>query len=420
MKTLNVLLLACLAASAQKVPADKLIEMAQQHAPGLEQALRETLGGVKDKQGKDALERGSAVIGDHADFLMAVLADTQPMIQVDWNAPVPAVKLGGLWIYQCKLKTGTSHKFVWLIAGKEFGGNKNVPAYIPDSYPQPGVPEGKMTGPIEMESQIYPKMKANVWYYVPAQWDGSTPLPVQVWGDGQSYVQRMTNYRVLEALDNLTAQKKIPLMVNVFVQPGTAEGKALRSIEYDSVNDNYARYILEEILPAIGKSVKLRQDGYSRAMVGESSGGICAFNAAFRQPQNFARVLSWIGSFAALQVSDAEPVGGAAYPVIARREPKRNIRVWMQDGSEDQENPRAGSWPLANIELANSLKLKGYDYHFSFGVGEHNQMQGSAELPESLIWLWREYDPAKTTQEFVQEQAEKDKPLWRVVSLNRN
>jgi enterochelin esterase family protein len=102
-----------------------------------------------------------------------------------------------------------------------------------------------------------------------------------------------------------------------------------------------------------------------------------------------------------------------------RRTEKKNIRVWLQDGAEDQENPRAGSWPLANIHLANSLKLKGYDYHFSFGVGTHSQRQGSAELPESLVWLWRGYDSSKTSEEFVQEAGEKDKPMWRVLQLNR-
>jgi enterochelin esterase family protein len=105
---------------------------------------------------------------------------------------------------------------------------------------------------------------------------------------------------------------------------------------------------------------------------------------------------------------------------VRRETEKKNIRVWLQDGAEDQENPRAGSWPLANIELANSLKIKGYDYHFSFGVGTHSQAQGSAELQQSLTWLWRDYDPAKTAQEFVQEQEEKDKPLWRIVQMTRD
>jgi len=417
MRLITFLLLAALA-SAQTVPAQKvsnatLVEMAKQKAPGLEQALRDTLGG-------DALQKGTAFAVDHADLLAAISTSSRPLIQIDQLPPAAATKDGGLWVYQGALRAGTSHRFNWILDGQPFGGALNIAAFGPDSYPQPGSPQ-KVTGPLVIESKIYPEMKANVWYYVPAQWDGATPLAVQIWGDGQMYVQRPGNLRVLDALDNLTAQKRIPLMVNIFIQPGTAAGKPqMRSIEYDTVDDTYARYLLEEILPEIGKSVKLRADGYSRAMVGESSGGICAFNAAFLKPGEFSRVLSWIGSFAALQTSAAHPAGGAEYPIMARREPKRNIRVWLQDGAEDQENPRAGSWPLANIHLANSLKLKGYDYHFSFGSGNHNQNQGAAELPESLTWLWRDYDPSKTSREFVPDPAEKDKPMWRVATLNRN
>ncbi len=202
-------------------------------------------------------------------------------------------------------------------------------------------------------------------------------------------------------------------MVNVFIQPGTGAAQNQRSIEYDTVDDTYARYVLEEVLPEIGKRVNLRQDAYSRAMVGESSGGICAFNAAFLKPDQFSRVLSWIGSFAALEISVAHPAGGAEYPVMARRTPRKNIRVWLQDGAEDMENARAGSWPLANIEMANSLKLQGHDYHFSFGVGTHNQAQGSAELPEDADLALARLRSAKTSQEFVQDPAEKAALLWR-------
>jgi enterochelin esterase family protein len=241
------------------------------------------------------------------------------------------------------------------------------------------------------------------------------------WGDGQFYTAtRPDAYRMLDAFDNLFAEKRIPLMANVFVEPGTAPERNIRSIEYDTVSDKFGHYLTEEVFPEVERHIPLRHDAYSRALAGESSGGICAFNAAYLMPDRFSRVLSWIGSFAALQTNDAQPTGGAAYPVIVRREQaKKNIRVWMQDGADDQENPRAGSWPLANIELANSLKIRGYDYHFSFGVGTHSQRQGSAELPESLVWRWRDYDPAKTSQEFTPEPEEKDKPLWRVLQMNR-
>jgi enterochelin esterase family protein len=197
-------------------------------------------------------------------------------------------------------------------------------------------------------------------------------------------------------------------MVNIFIQPGTAE-RATRSVEYDSVTDTYARFLLEEILPEVGKTVQLRDDGYSRAMVGEE------FRRYLRLPcgmvqarRDFARAeLNRQFRGAAGISRHGAARAQAEYPGVDagwRRRPGK---------------PRAGSWPPADT-LINSLKLKGYDDHFSFGVGTHNQAQGSAKLPESLTWLWRDYDPAETSPEFAAEPGEKDKPLWRVVTLNRN
>jgi enterochelin esterase family protein len=398
--------------SAEKIPTARLIEMAKAPSSALEQTLRDTLG-------EQNIQKGTAAAGELGDFVFAVAAASQPRLQINENAPLPAVKAGGLWIYQGKLPTGTSYRYKWIVDGKPFGGANDLPAYGPDSYARTGVPEGNLTGPIELESKIYTGMKANVWYYVPAQWDGQTPLPVQIWNDGQQFTgPRPTKWRVLETLDSLFAQKKIPLIASVFVQPGDGPASNQRSIEYDPMDDTYTRYLLEEILPEISKHVKLRQDAYSRATTGLSSGGICAFNAAFRNPGEFSRALTWIAAYFAIQSTATHPVGGAEYPILVRKEAKHNIRVWMQDGADDLEN-RPGSLPMANIEMANSLKMQGYDYHFSFGVGTHSQAQGAAELPESLTWLWRDYDPGKTSQEYAPDPSEKDQPLWRVVTLNR-
>jgi enterochelin esterase family protein len=106
------------------------------------------------------------------------------------------------------------------------------------------------------------------------------------------------------------------------------------------------------------------------------------------------------------------------YPNKVRKEPKRNIRVYLQDGSEDLENDH-GSWPLQNIQLANSLKMKDYDFHLAFGNGSHNGADGDSQLPESLAWLWRDYDSNKTAQVYEQEPAEKLKPMFRVRIYNR-
>ena len=399
------------ACAAQKVSTQQLVQMARTRASGLEQALRDTLGA-------DNIQKGTAAAGELGDFVFAVAADKGPSLQINYDPPIAAFKAGSLWVVQTRLNTGTAYKYTWISDGKPIGGSNNLPAFGPDSYAQP-VPQGKLTGPIEVPSKIYPNVKANVWYCVPAQWDGVTPLAVQVWGDGQQFTgARPGQWRILETLDNLTAQKRIPLMVSIFVQAGTGPERNQRSIEYDTVSDAYLHRLLDEIFPVVAKSVKMRTDGYSRAIQGLSSGAIMAFNAAFDKPEEFSRVLSWIGSYTALQRSSAHPEGGAEYPTMVRREAKRNIRVWLQDGSADLDNG-AGYWPAANLGMANALKFKGYDYHFTFGVGEHNDAQGAAQLPESMTWLWRDYDPAKTAQEFVQDPAEKDQPAWRVVQLNR-
>jgi hypothetical protein len=107
------------------------------------------------------------------------------------------------------------------------------------------------------------------------------------------------------------------------------------------------------------------------------------------QPDQFSCVLSWIGSYTSIQWHPAEIDGGNVFPFTIRKQPKRNIRIWLQDGSEDLENNH-GSWPLQNIQMANSLKMRGYDFHVSFGNGTHNSAQGNAELPRSLEWLWRD------------------------------
>lgn len=421
MLTLVTMAAACAAqnVSVQKVSTQELVQMARTRSAGLDQALRDTLGA-------ENIQKGIAAAGEAGDFVFAVASEKGPALQINNEAPITAFKAGSLWVVQTRLNTGASYRYRWIVDGRPIGcsGNEctpanNLPAFGPDSYARPGVPQGKLTGPIEVPSQIYPGVKANVWYYVPAQWDGVTPLAVQVWGDGQQFTgARPGQWRILETLDNLTAQKRIPLMVSIFVQAGTGPDRNERSIEYDTVSDKYLHRLLDEIFPVVAKNVKMRTDAYSRAIQGLSSGGIMAFNAAFTRPEEFSRVLSWIGSYTALRPTPEHPVGGAEYPTMVRREMKRNLRVWIEDGSQDLDN-QAGNWPMANISMADALKAKGYDYHFSFGVGEHNDAQGAAELPESMTWLWRDYDPAKTSQEYVQDPAEKDQPAWRVVELNR-
>lgn len=379
--------------------------------------FRQALAGVMKEED---IKAGKAVFGEGAEFLWVVEAETRPHLIVNdmpfgTLSPIQGTKL---FYYRGKLKTGTSHNFNYLVAGKAMGGRTDVAAYMPDSYEQPGVPQGKLSAKLTHTSKIYNGTVSDYWIYVPAQYEASKPAALLVWQDGQGHTDRNGAARTLNVVDNLIHQKKIPVMILVLISPGMKGTQRMRSIQYDTVNDTYARFLRDEILAEVQAKYNIRKDGYSRAIGGNSSGGICAFNVAWQQPDQFARVLSRIGSFTSIQWKPGTLEGGNVYPFKIRKEPKRNIRVWLQDGSEDLENSH-GSWPLQNVQMANSLKMMDYDYKFSFGNGTHSGSQGSAELPVALAWLWRDYDASKTDQGFTQEPGEKAKPLYRIVKLNR-
>ncbi|MGI8989647.1 MAG: alpha/beta hydrolase [Bryobacteraceae bacterium] len=403
--------------SAGKMAAPELIDLAG-HAPN-SPAFRQA---ITDTFPEADLKKGIAVLGQGPDFIWAIDSASKPSLFVDGAAGPSMKQIQGanLWFATGKLKTGMPHTFYYPVDGNRFGGSYDLPAYGPESYAKPGVPQGTLSEKMVHASKIYDGMTSDYWIYVPAQYDPKTPAALMVWQDGPTYNQRDGGRtRILDAVDNLIHEKKIPVMIQVFIAPGKIREKAMRSIEYDTVNDTYARFLRDELLVEVQKKYSLRNDGYSRGITGLSSGGICAFNVAWQQPDQFSRVLSWIGSFTSIQWKPGVIDGGNVYPNKIRKEAKRNIRVWLQDGSEDLENNH-GSWPLQNIQMANSLKLMNYDFHLSFGHGTHNPAHGSAQFPEEMAWLWRDYDPAKREQTYEMEPAERAKRLFRVNIYNRD
>ncbi len=349
-----------------------------------------------------------------------------------------------LWFTGAKIEVvGKLHSFHYLLDGKKIGGKLDVPAFTPLSYLQPGVPSGTLSEKLTHVSKIYDGMKSEYWIYVPAQYKSDTPAAVMIFNDGGGYTNRDGNNPTLNVVDNLIAQNKIPVMICIFINPGEvtdspgtptynfvkAYGErwnrtlkdSMRSTLYDTVSDRYPRFLRDEILAEVAAKYNLRKDGYSRAITGLSSGGIASFNAAWQMPDEFGRVISWIGSFSSIQWKEdpANSDGGQDYPEKILRESHRNIRVWLQDGSEDLDN-RYGNWPLDNLRMANALKAKECDFHFSFGKGTHSNAHGAAEFPSEMIWLWRDYDPAKTSQTFEMDPAEKSKPVFRVTVTNRD
>jgi enterochelin esterase-like enzyme len=412
------LLVFCAASlEAQLHPLQELIEAARSSSPKLRELIAAGLPGLK---GRD----GVAVWGQ--DFLFAVESPNDATVSIDKQPPLPMTRIAGsnYWYRLMTLRLGTTHTFTYFGGGRPIG-TYDVAGYNPDAYPLPGAARGKLSEMRTLQSKVYPGMSANYWIYANAGVDPSRGAALMIWQDGETIVGNndLLRLRLQIVSDNLVHKKLIPPMVHVLIQPGNggeATGTRMRSIQYDTVSDRYGRYLLEEILPDVEKTYKLRSDAYSRAIAGASSGAICALNAAWYYPNQFSRVLSHIGSYSAIQWQpDKGQDGGYIVSHRVRREAKKNIRIWMSDGADDIEN-QAGSWPLNNIQLANSLKMKGYDFHFRFGEGSHAIAQGALDLPESLAWLWRGYDPSQTSQVYEMEETERVKPLFRVRIANRD
>ncbi len=264
------------------------------------------------------------------------------------------------------------------------------PKYGPDSSKQPGVPEGKVEK-YTWESKVFPDTIRDYWVYVPEQYDPKSPACVMVFQDGKGYMDPKGAFKTTIVFDNLIHQKKIPVMVGIFINPGTIkkpDGKTVsnRSFEYDTLSNQYVTFLEKEILPQVGKKLNLRQDAAGRGIGGISSGGICAFTSAWQRPDLFSKVLSHVGSFTNIR-------GGDVYPGIIRKTPNKNIRIFLQDGKKDLDNEH-GNWWLANLQMESALKYKKYDFKTAWGEGGHNGDHGGAILPESLVWLWRDTPPA--------------------------
>ncbi|HXT58573.1 MAG TPA: alpha/beta hydrolase-fold protein [Pirellulales bacterium] len=264
----------------------------------------------------------------------------------------------------------------------------------PDSERHEGVPQGKVTQK-HWTSQVFPGTERDYWVYVPAQYKAEQPACVMVFQDGGNYQREKGDFRVPIVFDNLIHKGEMPVTIGVFINPGeippTKPGEMSRknrSFEYDTLSDQYARFLLEEMLPEVSKEYKLTDDPEGRAICGISSGGICAFTVAWERPDAFRRVLSHVGSFTNIR-------GGHVYPALIRKTERKPIKVFLQDGSGDLDNLH-GNWPLANQQMAAALKFAKYDYQFVFGDGGHNGKQGGAILPDSLRWLWKDYKPAET------------------------
>jgi enterochelin esterase-like enzyme len=273
----------------------------------------------------------------------------------------------------------------------------------PDSEPHEGVPQGNVVGPLTLASNVYPETTRNYWIYFPAQYDAAKPASLMVFQDGHAFMNPKGDYRIPFVFDNLIYRREMPVTIAVFINPGHradqqeasgsnwGDGTTNRRVEYNALNDTYSKLIIDELLPAIEKDYKISADPNDRAIAGASSGAICAFTVAWERPDQFRKVISTIGSFTNI-------MGGHAYPDLVRDSEPKPIRIFLQDGVNDNRGRRRGGeydpkwdWHAQNIKMAAALTEKKYDVNFTWGIGTHSNKQGGAIMPDMLRWLWRDY-----------------------------
>jgi len=275
-----------------------------------------------------------------------------------------------------------------LSAGVSFAADDFQPTRYHERHA--GVPIGEVTAMPKWRSKVFPETERDWWIYVPAQYREGTPAKVMVFQDGHDYVKTNGTWRVPIVFDNLIHEGAMPVTIAVLINPGH-NGKykpknpwrvSNRSFEYDSLTDSYARFLLDEILPEVATRYTLTDDPAGRAICGASSGGICSFTVAWERPDAFRKVLTTIGSFVNLR-------GGHIYPNLIRKTDPKPLRVFLQDGVNDLDNP-FGHRPPPSRTMEAALRHIPYDFTSLWGERGHNGRHGGSIFPEALKWLWRD------------------------------
>ena len=274
----------------------------------------------------------------------------------------------------------------------------------PDSQSHSGVPHGKIVGPLTLASELFTNTTRNYWIYVPAQYDAAKPAGLMIFQDGHAFLNTNGEYRAPNVFDNLIYRREMPVTIAVFINPGHTpsqpessatnwgDGINNRATEYNELNDHYSKLIIDELLPALEKDFNISKNPDDHAIAGASSGAICAFTVAWQRPDQFHKVISTIGSFTNIR-------GGHVYPDLIRAAEHKPLRIFLQDGLNDNRGTRRGKsdydpkwdWHAQNLKMAAALTEKNYDLNYCWGIGTHSNKQGGAMLPEMLRWLWRDY-----------------------------
>ena len=207
-----------------------------------------------------------------------------------------------------------------------------------DSKPMEGVPQGKFSEAKIIPSDVFPGTQHTYWVYVPAQYDPTKPTAVMVFNDGQAMMAEPGDVQAHRVMDNLIFRREIPVMLGVFINPGRrpdqpeptprdwGDRTTNRADEYNPPNENYGRVIVEELLPALKKEYNISPNPELHGIMGASSGGCAAFAVAWFRPDDFRKVITFVGSFTDIR-------GEHIYPELVAASEKKGRSAPVRFGS---------------------------------------------------------------------------------------
>ena len=293
----------------------------------------------------------------------------------------------------------------------------------PASERQEGVPEGKLIRGTFSDSKIFPGTTRKYAIYVPQQYKRSRAACLMVVQDGLKFIRENGDWKLPIVFDNLIHSGEMPVTIGLFLEPGVvpatnenALARYNRSFEYDAVDDRYAKFLLNEMLPLVEKDFRISKLPDDWAICGSSSGGIAAFNVAWQRPDKFRRVCTTVGTYIGLR-------GAHEMSTLVRKAEPKPLRVFLQDGSHDL-NIYCGDWWVANQGMLSALEFSGYEVNHIWGEGGHNGKHGGAIFPDAMRWLWMDWPKAVKTH-YDQSRSRANEILiegqdWELVSKDKD
>lgn len=343
-------------------------------------------GLVRQAVPANRLAGGIPPVQDGLQALFAIESDAEAIaVQLGSDRVLPLAKLDGrLFAAVATLAHGDGFRAVYLADGNPLPGGHNVEAYAPNPNlrPAPADRAGELRDMGLLTSAHYPGTTRRWHLYVPRGDSAGEPLPLLVGLDAQWDRNWMRHH-----LDNLIASGQIPPVAAIMIEPGSTPEREYsnRNREYDTLSPLFAQFLEEAVIPEAAKHVPLSSDAGQRAIAGMSSGGACSFTVCWERPDLFSTALSFIGSYTNLAPGQNGEAGAHTYPAKIRRQPRKPIRVWLQDGENDLNNPY-GSWWLAKLEMKKALEFSGYEFVWSPGKGFHSSKHAQHTFDQALIW----------------------------------